>query len=156
VDLTPGDIAAPELYDLKWTTSFDHIPPFHNPNSETIVIHSLGLEEYHEICYWNLGRWQTFPVSMQAELHLGAVVYSPSGSELDGLVEIAFLPDANLYIGRWSDNRAVGDTMEDDWTRCTFHSCLDLSLANHVKLLKLQLSRDIRHHYRLMGTSEPW
>ncbi|KAJ7506370.1 hypothetical protein B0H11DRAFT_1903746 [Mycena galericulata] len=52
-----------------------------------------------------------------AELHLGAVVYSPSGSELDGLDEIAFLPNANPVIRGWHGGEADGDTMEDGWMR---------------------------------------
>lgn len=109
------------------------------------MIDSLELGEYHDVCYWNLSHRQTFPVSVQAELHLGAVVYSPSGSELDGLDEIAFLPDANPDIGSWYGVEADRDTMKDGWTRCIFHSCLNLSLANQVECGSYNSAQIFRH-----------
>ncbi|KAJ7901389.1 hypothetical protein B0H13DRAFT_2336153 [Mycena leptocephala] len=48
---------------------------------KTMVIDSLTLEQYHELCYWNLSRFST--ISTNATVTMGMGVVCSSGNQLD-------------------------------------------------------------------------
>jgi enterochelin esterase-like enzyme len=88
------------------------------PNQEAMAIDALTLEQYHEICRWNLGRLQHLYCSTSATANLNAIIVCPSGDRLEDSVEIALLLDAEVYLGHWrTAARVRGEVMEGGWTR---------------------------------------
>jgi hypothetical protein len=87
------------------------------PNQEAIAIDGLTLEQYHEICYWNLSRCRTFDCSTSA-ITPNAIITCPSGDQLEDSVEIARFPGAGVYLDDWTTAEgATGEVMEGGWTR---------------------------------------
>ncbi|KAF7377040.1 hypothetical protein MSAN_00122100 [Mycena sanguinolenta] len=63
----------------------------------TTFMRSLSLEQYHNICYYNLAQNRRFDLSASTTVNLGAVFHC-SGHPLEDSVEIAFLPSAEAPI----------------------------------------------------------
>jgi hypothetical protein len=88
------------------------------PNQEAIAIDALTLDQYHKICYWNLSRHRNLYCSASATVNLNTIIVCPSGDRLEDSVEIALLPDTELYLGDWITAAGVtGEGMEGGWTR---------------------------------------
>jgi hypothetical protein len=85
------------------------------PGQEAIVIDSLTLETYHEICYWELSRPRTITISPGATVNLGAVIACSPADQLHDWMEIASLPDVEVRCGDW--HGADGEVIADGWTR---------------------------------------
>ncbi|KAF7374120.1 hypothetical protein MSAN_00293200 [Mycena sanguinolenta] len=119
-------------------------------NMEAGVIESLTLEQYHEVCFWDLSRRRyVSAISRSGIVNLGAVMFWPS-AKLSDMVEVAHLPTAELDLSayRWyTTGEQVGTIMEDGWTRFTSdnavgtimwlwvhsnHAVSWLSQANHI------------------------
>jgi enterochelin esterase-like enzyme len=117
VDLIPADSAYP------WNTPGVHIPnlpgikPSEAQNQEAIAIDALTLEQYHQICYWNLSQSRNFYCSASATVNLNTIYVCPSGDRLEDSVEIALLPDGEGYLGHWGTERVIEEVMEGGWTR---------------------------------------
>ncbi|KAJ6527630.1 hypothetical protein DFH09DRAFT_1186593 [Mycena vulgaris] len=88
------------------------------PNTEAMVTDSLTLEEYHMICYLNLGQYRFNTFSLSKTVNLGCVIcWSPS-NELQDPIEIASRPNVTVTLGPWKPEGAgTGEVMEDGWTR---------------------------------------
>jgi hypothetical protein len=87
-------------------------------SQEAIAIDSLTLEQYHQICYWNLSQSRHLYCSASATVNLNTIYVCPSGDRLEDSVEIALLPDAEVYLGNWrTAEGATGEVMEGGWTR---------------------------------------
>ncbi|KAJ7679421.1 hypothetical protein DFH06DRAFT_510941 [Mycena polygramma] len=52
---------------------------------------------------------------------MAAVTCRTSGSQFEDNAQIASIPDVNIYLNTWWTEGAVGDVMENGWTR--YHSC---------------------------------
>jgi hypothetical protein len=119
VDLIPGDIT-------YWYTSVAGIPslqaiqPLETPNQEALAIDSLTLEQYHKICYWTLSRPRHIYCSASATVNLSAIVACAPGHRLEDSVQMALLPDAEVYLGHWTG--MAGQVNEDGWTR--YYCCV--------------------------------
>ncbi|KAF7333791.1 hypothetical protein MVEN_02335900 [Mycena venus] len=87
------------------------------PNTEGMAIESLTLEEYHHICFWNLSPYRSITASLPTTVNLGVVICCSSRNELEDSVEIATLPNVEGYRYRWESPGAVGEIVEDGWTR---------------------------------------
>jgi hypothetical protein len=81
------------------------------PDQEAMVIDSLTLEQYHEICYWDLSRRRSISLSTPVTVKLGAVIASSWDDQVKDLVGIAFLPDVVVRVGRWYE--VEGEVMKD-------------------------------------------
>jgi hypothetical protein len=87
-------------------------------NQDAIAIDALTLEQYHTICYWNLSQFRNLYCSASATVNLNTVIVCSSGDYLEHLVEIALLPDAEVYLGHWSTAaEATRKVTEGGWTR---------------------------------------
>ncbi|KAF7369652.1 hypothetical protein MVEN_00296200 [Mycena venus] len=116
--------------------------------SEAMGVESLTLNEYYNICWINLAQSRRIAVSLFSTVDLGAVIYCSSSNGPDELIEIAHLANLKTVLGPWYTRGAVGETMEDGWTRfecgnvldsnfhlsrrCPVQSISWLSQANHV------------------------
>lgn len=83
---------------------------------EAIVIESLALRQYHEICSRNLSH-KVRSVCTLVTASPGGVIFCPSNGRLEDWVQVA-IPDVEIYFYPWEN--AVGDEgelMEDNWTR---------------------------------------
>jgi hypothetical protein len=88
------------------------------PNQEVIAIDSLTLEQYHQICYWNLSRFRKVDCSASATVNLDTIIACPLGDRLEDSVEIALLPDVEVYLSGWgTPKRTTREVMEGGWTR---------------------------------------
>jgi hypothetical protein len=88
-----------------------------NPNQEAIAIDSLTLKQFHAICYWNLSRPQHLYCSTSATVNLNAIIGCSLRDRLEDWVEIALLPDAEVYLDHWRTlERATGEVVEGGWT----------------------------------------
>ncbi|KAF7340649.1 hypothetical protein MSAN_02136900 [Mycena sanguinolenta] len=112
-----------------------------------IVINSSTLEQYHHICYWNLGQYQYLDLSASTTVNLGTV-FRYSGDLLEDSDEIAFLPSAEaVCLSDWSiSGGGRGEVIPNGWTRfrsgdvfnnvLTVLFCISqdtwLSQANHI------------------------
>lgn len=95
---------------------------------------SLDIEKYHDICSWHLSQARNFSARVQAELNPGAVMDCPANFQLEDSVELAVLTSTNFCTGFWVKYaRAVGEIMENGWTRYAIRSFLDLELADHMQ-----------------------
>jgi hypothetical protein len=82
---------------------------------EATVIKSLTLEQYQEICLLNLSRTRTLNISADVTVNLGGVFACSSEYQYKDCVEIASLPDVEIYWRDW--NRARGEVTQNGWTR---------------------------------------
>jgi hypothetical protein len=87
-----------------------------NPNQEAIAIDSLTLKQFHAICYWNLSRPRYLYCSTSATVNLNAIIVCSLRDRLEDWVEIALLPDAEVYLDHWrTPERATGEVVEGGW-----------------------------------------
>ncbi|KAJ6544148.1 hypothetical protein B0H19DRAFT_1267451 [Mycena capillaripes] len=96
------------------------------PSTEVMIIESLTLQDYHDICYYNLRRFPSITISTRTAVNLGAVAFCPSSNRLEDSVEIASLPNAEVSYN-WGSVEA-GEVIEEGWTRDVFDSTLRLHL----------------------------
>ncbi|KAF7377038.1 hypothetical protein MSAN_00121900 [Mycena sanguinolenta] len=90
-----------------------------NAGAETIrtFIDSLTLEQYHNICTWNLKQYRCFDISAPTTVNPGAVFRCPSNQPEDS-IEIAFLPSTQVDLGNWTiSGGRTRDVMPNGWTR---------------------------------------
>ncbi|KAF7374198.1 hypothetical protein MSAN_00301700 [Mycena sanguinolenta] len=151
LDLIPGrtDFIA-ELLQRSMPT-FQGLGFLARENSEATAIGLLTLEQYHEISYWELQVFRYLSISPSATVSLGGVFRCSSDDIFDNLLEIAWLPNAELSLGSgWylsGCGSSFGELMADGWTRlnsndivgtraCTGcstpHNISWLSQANHI------------------------
>jgi hypothetical protein len=126
MDLIPPDNLTFLIFAFR--SLQDHIPgpqgmSLSASNTEAAIIESLTLEQYHEICSWNLKQLRLLRSSSPMIVNVGAVLYCPLSSGFEDSVEIASVPSANLTLGPWTlystdtSQRVLGEVTEDGWTR---------------------------------------
>jgi hypothetical protein len=83
-----------------------------------MVVESLTMEEYHNICLFNLSRPRTISISTSATMNLGAIIACSSDHQLEDPVEIAYTLNVDSHIRGWQTSEgAEGVVMEDGWMR---------------------------------------
>jgi hypothetical protein len=85
------------------------------PAQEAMVIDSLTLKEFHEICYWDLSRFRNISISNSVTVNLGGIIICSSDDQLQDWVEIVSLPNIKVYGGCWWG--AEGEVMGNGRTR---------------------------------------
>jgi len=136
------------------------------PNLEATVIEFRTLEEYHEICYWNLSQTRSLSTSTLSAVNLGAIILCSSGNEVENGAEITTLQNIRLrvYENRWSiDGRPLRCINGKGWTYCTSGDVLGtkiqlwlwaphteawLSQANHI-FNRLQITSNFENYFTL-------
>jgi hypothetical protein len=108
-------------------------------NMITTVIETLTLKQYHEICYWNLAKFNNTS-TCTTTVNLGAVISCSSGNQLRDLVEVASLPhiDLDRSTRRWQAYGWEGNVMDDGWT-WYFHYIVHLRVAPNLDRLRFDL-----------------
>jgi hypothetical protein len=96
-----------------------------NATEVPMLINSLTLEQYHDICFWKLSRTQTITVPADATLNLGTVFVCSSGDQLQDWVGIVSWTDVEVGHTGW--HGAKGEVMSNGWTRYVFYLKCDLS-----------------------------
>ncbi|KAF7374189.1 hypothetical protein MSAN_00300800 [Mycena sanguinolenta] len=133
-------------------------------NSEATIIDALPLDHYHEISLreFSTNRYVSIPPS--TSVNIGSVLHCPSDDTFDDVVEIAWLPNAELPSfdgwdgsGDWSN---FTEPTADGWTRLESNHIMDttvwlsvnvcncrlwLSQANHI-FTTLQISSDFENY----------
>jgi hypothetical protein len=98
-------------------SSLSGIKPSEAMNQEAVAIDGLTLEQYHKICYWNLGRLQHLYCSASSTVNLDTIIACYSGDRLEDSVEIPLLLDAEVDLDDWGTlEGATGEVMEGGWT----------------------------------------
>jgi hypothetical protein len=116
VDLIRSDIRY-WYHDVALIPSLWGIKRLEVPAQEAIAVDALTLEQYHEICYWDLSQ-RRHVCSTAATVTLNAIMVCPSGDQLEDSIEIAFSPDGEVYQGNWETTRgAYREVVEGGWTR---------------------------------------
>jgi hypothetical protein len=113
MDLTPRNFiylsySVGEISHPQGITSLD------TADQAATVIDSLTLEQYHDICYWELSRRRTVAISTDITVNLG-VVLACSSDQFQDSVEIVSLPDVKINCNDWYG--AAGEAIDNGWTR---------------------------------------
>jgi hypothetical protein len=94
------------------------IKPSEVSAQEAMVIASLTLQRFHDICYWNLSQCRNFDCPAFTTVNLTTIIACASEDRLEDSVEIALLSDAEVSLGDWiAAAGATGEVMESGWTR---------------------------------------
>ncbi|KAJ6525982.1 hypothetical protein B0H19DRAFT_1275854 [Mycena capillaripes] len=116
------DLAQPStvnFLNVLWPSGFE-IPSLTGLNTETSIIDSLALEDYHLICYYDLRQSRSITVSTRITVTLGAVLFWPESNRFKDSVEVAFLPD-RWVSPDWEIPEGVrGEVTATGWTRYSF------------------------------------
>jgi hypothetical protein len=88
------------------------------------------LEQYYEICCWDLHRRRAIAVSTDVKVNLGGVFACSSGDQLQIWMEVASLPDVEVDYSHW--HRPGGEVMADGWIRYFILSTWKAICSNHV------------------------
>ncbi|KAJ6474266.1 hypothetical protein C8R45DRAFT_385053 [Mycena sanguinolenta] len=73
----------------------------HDLNQESSVIASLGYPKWYDLCSTFLSQFQSSYISVQAEVHLGSIIYWPSGSQFEHAIGIASVTDPGTICSGW-------------------------------------------------------
>jgi hypothetical protein len=85
---------------------------------ELMVVESLTMQNYHDICFLNLSQYRTISISTSTIVNLGAIISCSPGFPLKDPVEIAYTPNVRPRVFGWLTSEGVeGVVMEDSWTR---------------------------------------
>ncbi|KAJ7872591.1 hypothetical protein B0H13DRAFT_2059226 [Mycena leptocephala] len=113
-------------YPIGGVERLPHIPMSqHGPNSESIIISSLTLNQCHEICFWYLAI-NYWSAPLHDAVRPGTIILS-----LERMYEIAHIPNMMIHDRGWrwlgirDDKQDKPIVMEDGWTR------FDSSCAKH-------------------------
>ncbi|KAJ6512395.1 hypothetical protein C8R45DRAFT_1152015, partial [Mycena sanguinolenta] len=129
-----------------------------------IIVDSLTLDQYHEICRWEFSTTRSISIPTSVTVNLDSVLNCPSRGTSDEITEIAYLPNANLsneprwrIIGQWPVSDEV---TTDGWIRFNSDDVVDktillsfasppaecwLSQANYI-FKTLQISSNLLDH----------
>ncbi|KAJ7472527.1 hypothetical protein FB451DRAFT_298393 [Mycena latifolia] len=89
------------------------------PPEDWKIIDSISLAQYHQICFYHFRHVRMFSISTNALVHLGAIIYCPHGSEIQGSEEIGFIPELIFFNLGWctAEGKPLW-VMESGWTVC--------------------------------------
>jgi hypothetical protein len=83
-----------------------------------MVIESLTMEEYHNICFYSLHQFRMISIPTSTTVNLGTIISCSLDYPLEGPVEIAYMPNVDSHNAGWHTSKgANGAVMEDGWTR---------------------------------------
>ncbi|KAJ7300934.1 hypothetical protein DFH08DRAFT_122002 [Mycena albidolilacea] len=148
-------------------------------DTELMVVESLTMEEYHDICFLNLSQFRKISIFTSTTVNLGAIIACSSGDPLEGPVEIAYTPNVDFCTPRWQTTKgAERVVMENGWARFKFNDVFNdmfkldiwytsswgpwLSQANHIfQRLRIMSNFDdcvlvcgVRFSFEILGNME--
>jgi hypothetical protein len=97
---------------------------------EAVVIDSLTLDQYHDICYCYLSNWGNISISPDETVNLGAIIARSSSLQLRDSAEIASFPDIDVDRSDWYG--ADREVLEDGSTRYFIRFAWKVTYSNHV------------------------
>ncbi|KAJ7315696.1 hypothetical protein DFH08DRAFT_755182, partial [Mycena albidolilacea] len=114
-ELVPPCTPQPELY-YPGETRFHRISSA--SDTDLVVIESLTMYDYHNICFTNLSQFQTISISASMTVKPGTIVSRSPGHPLEDPVEIAYAPNMETFFySRQTSDGMRGVAMEDGWTQ---------------------------------------
>jgi hypothetical protein len=96
------------------------------PDSESMVISSLTLQQYIYTCYYDLSQCRTLGVAQDATVNLGSLIFCSSSSQLEDSIEIAAVINPTVYNYDWAGTDGVKTVA--GWTRSPSISFLIFNL----------------------------
>ncbi|KAF7374159.1 hypothetical protein MSAN_00297600 [Mycena sanguinolenta] len=140
-DLVPGgalliDFSATHSEPMSTQQGLKLLVP---ENTEGTIIDTLTLDQYHEICYWKFSTVRCISISTSMTVNLPSVVNCAPGNK--NIVEIAWLPDAEVLPSQWYIDRKLSissEVMPNGWTRFNSDGVVD-----SVALLQLWSMGDL-------------
>ncbi|KAJ7714798.1 hypothetical protein B0H16DRAFT_513973 [Mycena metata] len=94
------------------------------PNTGDLVIESLGLRQYHRICFIYLRQYSGCFIPTSSAVNAGAVIYWPSRHQYEDHTEIVFLEELDVYNHNgdwdhiwWIDAHGAADRTGNGWSR---------------------------------------
>ncbi|KAJ7745121.1 hypothetical protein B0H16DRAFT_1558935, partial [Mycena metata] len=94
------------------------------PNTGDLVIESLGLRQYHRICFIYLRQYSGCFIPTSSTVNAGAVIYWPSRHQYEDHTEIVFLEELDVYNHNgdsdhiwWIDAHGAADRGGNGWSR---------------------------------------
>ncbi|KAJ6492524.1 hypothetical protein C8R47DRAFT_431626 [Mycena vitilis] len=119
------------------------------PGTDTMVICSLGVPQYHDVCCHSLPQYRSIFVSLPVTVNLTTVMSWPHGFEVDDVAEIPFI---KTFPDSWQTSMVVGDELDSGWIRYpieTVHMCDGMTqrrgIARHDFKLRTQAVRASWH-----------
>jgi hypothetical protein len=83
-----------------------------------MVVESLTMEHYHDICFLNLSQFRTITISTSTTANLGVIVACSSDYPLEDPVKIEYAPNVDAHFYSWQTSDGMrGVAMKDGWTR---------------------------------------
>jgi hypothetical protein len=87
-------------------------------DTELMVVESLTMEEYHNICFLNLSEFRTISIPTPMAVKLDAIISCSSSHPLEDPVEMAYTPNVDTGVDGWQTfEGAEGVVMKDGWTQ---------------------------------------
>ncbi|KAF7377028.1 hypothetical protein MSAN_00120900 [Mycena sanguinolenta] len=153
------DVLAPHLDSGDLLDSSRVYPLGAVAETITTFIGSLTLEQYHNICVYNLGQYRHFDLSASTTVNVGAV-FRCSGNPLEDSVEIAFLPSAVSILYNWTISRGgTGEVMPNGWTRFQsgdVFNTIHVSIIFHYERTWLSQANNIFRRLNIMANFEDY
>ncbi|KAJ6512507.1 hypothetical protein C8R45DRAFT_960601 [Mycena sanguinolenta] len=132
-DLAPGGPFLRQIPPLRELCSQQGLRFLSEEDTEAIIVDSLTLDQYHEICRWEFSTTRSISIPTSVTVNLDSVLNCPSRGTSDEMVEIAYLPNANLsseprwrIIGQWP---VSGEVITDGWIRFNSDDVTDRTLS---------------------------
>ncbi|KAF7337137.1 hypothetical protein MVEN_02151700 [Mycena venus] len=137
-------------------------------NTEAMVIDTVTLKGYHNICSLILSHLHNVYVSLSIIVNLGAVILWPRDDVLEHWVEITSLADTEVFFGSWfNPGKGNGEQLENGWTRFRSEDIIGeniylwivirgedsevwLSQANHI-FSRLEITSDFEDYALVYG-----
>ncbi|KAJ7775324.1 hypothetical protein B0H16DRAFT_41860 [Mycena metata] len=130
-----GDNSGPRRYASAGTGIISNrhsITSLDTSDEELLAIEWLSLEQFHEICYWNLSKVRpisSYAVSASARINLGAVI-AKSSLEQGAVTLLQYAEPFDLYpITVWPE---CGERMDDGQIRFDSHSISNIVLEFEI------------------------
>ncbi|KAF7374136.1 hypothetical protein MSAN_00295000 [Mycena sanguinolenta] len=159
VDLVPGGVMLHPYPTSDKMSTQRGLKFLAGKNRDTVIIDSLTLGAYHQICSREFSLPRVISISTSVAVNLGSVVNCPPQNSRDGVVEIAHLQPLNPQRSSY-DWSIPGKIMENGWKRVDSVDVMNtavsvgfwsldknfwLAQANHI-FTKLQLSTNFRDY----------
>ncbi|KAJ6566371.1 hypothetical protein B0H19DRAFT_1232588 [Mycena capillaripes] len=122
-----ADLAEPTiiswLYDFWSDANTQRVPSWNAPNKEAMIIESLTLRNYHQICTFHLPRSRGSTISGPIHANLGTAVFWLSANRFEDSIGIAFSPNVMGYHRQWQATGGASGERTEGWMRTLKLAC---------------------------------
>ncbi|KAF7344250.1 hypothetical protein MVEN_01716300 [Mycena venus] len=152
IELTPPHSMDVALYLVGYG-----LPPSRtsllNPPPATEIITSMSLNDYHNICSWDLDQLRNFTISTHVPIRLGSIRQS-SGAEYENSFEIAFASNWEAVDHGWRTEDLI---VEGCWTRITLEEGTSILENGWTRVNSADVADEyLRRIYSKDSCSEGW